>query len=135
MSVLEDGSEFKQATKDDPRITRIGRILRRTSIDELPQLYNVLIGEMSIVGPRPHAIAHNYMFDGLIPLFWRRHTVKPGITGLAQVNGCRGETDTLEKMHKRIEYDLAYIEQWSLALDLKIILMTIVSRTARLNAN
>ena len=83
MSVLEDGSEFKQATKDDPRITRIGRILRRTSIDELPQLYNVLIGEMSIVGPRPHAIAHNYMFDGLIPLFWRRHTVKPGITGLA----------------------------------------------------
>lgn len=135
MSVREDGYQFTQARKNDPRITRVGKILRRTSIDELPQLYNVLIGEMSIVGPRPHAVAHNYMFNGLIALFWRRHTVKPGITGLAQVNGCRGETDTLEKMQKRIAYDLQYIEHWSLALDLKIILMTIISRASRLNAH
>jgi putative colanic acid biosynthesis UDP-glucose lipid carrier transferase len=134
MMVMEDGDEFRQATKHDPRVTGVGHILRRTSIDELPQLYNVLIGEMSIVGPRPHAIAHNEMFNRKIEAFWRRHNVKPGITGWAQVNGCRGETNTLNKMRRRIEYDLEYVDRWSLVFDLKIILMTIFSKNAHLHA-
>src|SRR5262249_24091721 len=101
-----DGSrhKFSQAVRGDPRITRVGRILRRTNIDELPQLINVLRGEMSMVGPRPHAVAHNEMYENKIRGMWRRHNVKPGITGWAQVNGLRGETDTIEKMRRRIEY-------------------------------
>jgi Undecaprenyl-phosphate glucose phosphotransferase len=126
--------EFRQATRDDPRVTRIGRILRRTSIDELPQLLNVIHGNMSIVGPRPHAIAHNEMYDGQIVRMSRRHNVKPGITGWAQVNGLRGETDTFEKMRDRVEYDLYYIDNWSFAFDLKIVLMTIFSKKTYENA-
>jgi putative colanic acid biosynthesis UDP-glucose lipid carrier transferase len=113
-----------QATRNDRRITRIGRFLRRSSLDELPQLFNVLLGHMSIVGPRPHAVQHNMEYGAIISEYFARHNVKPGITGWAQVNGLRGETDTLEKMHRRVEADLHYIEHWSLLLDLKIILMT-----------
>src|SRR5215467_7425352 len=134
MTTLEDGCDFKQVVRHDPRVTRVGRILRRTNIDELPQLVNVLSGEMSIVGPRPHATAHNRMFEEKIVPFSRRHNVKPGITGWAQVNGCRGETDTLEKMQRRLEHDLYYIDNWSFLLDLKIIFMTLFFKNAYLNA-
>jgi len=123
-----------QATKDDPRTTAIGRYLRRTSLDELPQFYNVLQGRMSIVGPRPHALAHNEYYMDLVESYMWRHKVKPGITGLAQVNGYRGETDTLEKMQKRVEYDLSYINNWSLLLDLKIILLTVIKGFTNHNA-
>jgi Undecaprenyl-phosphate glucose phosphotransferase len=116
-----------QATKFDPRVTRVGRILRRTSLDELPQLFNVLFGSMSIVGPRPHAVQHNQQFAQIITEYFARHNVKPGITGWAQVNGLRGETDTDDKMRRRVEFDLHYIEHWSLLLDLKIIFMTAVA--------
>jgi putative colanic acid biosynthesis UDP-glucose lipid carrier transferase len=126
MRVLEDGAVVTQATRGDPRVTPLGAFLRRTSLDELPQFINVLQGRMSVVGPRPHAVAHNEMYRKLIPSYMLRHKVRPGITGLAQVNGLRGETDTLEKMRARIEYDLAYLRNWSLLLDLKIVLMTIV---------
>jgi Undecaprenyl-phosphate glucose phosphotransferase len=118
--------EVVQATKDDPRVTRSGRILRRTSLDELPQFINVLMGNMSIVGPRPHAIAHNEQYARLIDEYLARHRVKPGITGWAQVNGLRGETETLEKMEQRVRYDLYYIENWSLLFDLRIIMRTLV---------
>jgi Undecaprenyl-phosphate glucose phosphotransferase len=114
-----------QATKHDPRVTRIGRILRRTSLDELPQFLNVLMGSMSIVGPRPHAVAHNEQYSRLIDEYLARHRVKPGITGWAQVNGLRGETETLEKMEQRVRYDLYYIENWSLLFDIRIILRTL----------
>jgi len=114
-----------QATRNDPRVTRVGRWLRRTSLDELPQLFNVLKGEMSLVGPRPHAVAHNEQYARVINTYLGRHRVKPGITGWAQVNGYRGETDTLEKMEKRVQCDLFYIENWSLLLDLLILLRTI----------
>jgi Undecaprenyl-phosphate glucose phosphotransferase len=134
MTKLEDGEKFVQATKNDWRITRVGRILRRSNIDELPQLINVLRGEMSIVGPRPHATAHNEMFERQISVFSRRHVVKPGITGWAQVNGFRGETDTLGKMQRRVEYDLYYIDNWSFLFDLRIIIMTLVSKAAYTNA-
>jgi Undecaprenyl-phosphate glucose phosphotransferase len=134
MTTLEEGCDFKQVVRHDPRVTRVGRILRRTNIDELPQLLNVLSGEMSIVGPRPHATAHNRMFEEKIVPFSRRHNVKPGITGWAQVNGCRGETDTLEKMQRRLEHDIYYIDNWSFLLDLKIIFMTLFSKNAYLNA-
>lgn len=135
MNVLENSSEFiKQAQRNDSRVTRVGRILRRTNIDELPQLLNVLRGEMSIVGPRPHATAHDKIFEELIPPYSRRHRIKPGISGWAQVNGFRGETDTIEKMQRRLEYDLHYIENWSLWFDLKIVLMTLFSREAWRNA-
>ena len=117
--------ELKQATKDDDRITGIGRFIRKTSIDELPQLFNVLSGKMSMVGPRPHAIEHNSDYDKRIRAYMTRHRIKPGITGLAQVNGYRGETDTLDKMKKRVEYDMQYINSWSLWLDLEILLKTI----------
>jgi putative colanic acid biosynthesis UDP-glucose lipid carrier transferase len=113
-----------QATRDDKRITRIGKFLRRSSLDELPQLFNVLSGEMSLVGPRPHAVAHNEHYMMLIDNYLGRHKVKPGITGLAQVNGYRGITDTLDKMENRVKYDLEYIDRWSLALDLKVIVKT-----------
>ena len=115
----------KQATKDDPRITPFGAFLRRTSLDELPQFINVLQGRMSIVGPRPHAVAHNEQYRQLIKAYMVRHKVKPGITGWAQVNGHRGETDTIEKMQARVEYDLEYLRNWSLGLDLQIIARTI----------
>jgi putative colanic acid biosynthesis UDP-glucose lipid carrier transferase len=113
-----------QARKNDPRVTRFGAFLRRTSLDELPQLINVLQGKMSLVGPRPHAVAHNEQYRKQVDRYMLRHKVKPGITGLAQVNGWRGETDTLDKMQKRIEFDLAYIQNWSLFLDFKIIYQT-----------
>lgn len=125
MSVLEDGGHVPQAQKNDPRVTRLGAFLRRTSLDELPQFINVLQGQMSIVGPRPHAVAHNEQYRKLIHGYMLRHKVKPGITGWAQVNGWRGETDTLEKMEMRVKYDLEYINNWSITFDLKIILMTI----------
>ena len=134
MTIIEDGGQFTQATRDDPRVTSIGRIIRRTNIDELPQLINVLRGEMSLVGPRPHATAHNALFNEIIAPFSRRHNVKPGITGWAQVNGYRGATDVLEKMQRRIEHDLYYIDNWSFLFDLKIILMTLFSKRAYLNA-
>jgi putative colanic acid biosynthesis UDP-glucose lipid carrier transferase len=126
MQVCEDGSNIIQATKNDPRITTFGKFIRKTSIDELPQFFNVLQGRMSIVGPRPHAVAHNEQYRGQIKGYMLRHKVKPGITGLAQINGFRGETDTLEKMQGRIKYDLEYITQWSLSLDFKIFLLTII---------
>lgn len=125
MSVMENDTKVIQATKNDMRITRIGRLLRRTSLDELPQFFNVLFGGMSIVGPRPHAVAHNEQYRNLIEGYMLRHKVKPRITGWAQINGWRGETDTLEKMEKRVEYDLEYIREWSIWLDLKIIFLTI----------
>lgn len=115
----------KQATKDDPRVTRVGRILRRSSIDELPQLLNVVMGQMSLVGPRPHALPHNHYFGKLVDGYFARHNVKPGITGWAQINGFRGETDTVQKMSDRVRFDLEYIERWSLLFDLKIIALTI----------
>jgi Undecaprenyl-phosphate glucose phosphotransferase len=113
-----------QATKNDPRITPVGRFIRRTSLDELPQLFNVLEGTMSLVGPRPHAVDHNELYGGVIESYFARHRMKPGITGWAQVNGLRGETDTPEKMQARVKFDLEYIAKWSLWLDLKIILKT-----------
>jgi len=125
MCVAEDGEVVPQATRSDPRVTRLGAFLRCTSLDELPQFFNVLQGQMSIVGPRPHAVAHNEQYRKLIHGYMLRHKVKPGITGWAQVNGWRGETDTVEKMEKRVQYDLEYINNWSLWFDLKIILMTI----------
>ncbi|MBI1260853.1 MAG: undecaprenyl-phosphate glucose phosphotransferase [Rhizobiales bacterium] len=124
MRVAEDGPQVTQAQKNDPRVTRVGRFLRRTSLDELPQLINVLMGTMSLVGPRPHALAHNEYYAATLERYAARHKVKPGITGWAQINGFRGETDTPEKMRKRVEYDLYYIENWSIWLDIKIILLT-----------
>ena len=124
MTTLDNGPVVQQATKNDPRITPFGAFLRRSSLDELPQFINVLQGRMSIVGPRPHAVAHNEMYRQLIKSYMVRHKVRPGITGWAQVNGCRGETDTVEKMAKRIEYDIEYLRNWSLTLDLKIIART-----------
>lgn len=126
MTVTEDGANIRQAQKGDERVTPLGAFLRKSSLDELPQFFNVLKGDMSIVGPRPHAIAHNEQYRGLIPGYMLRHKVKPGITGLAQVNGWRGETDTLEKMEKRVEHDLQYIRNWTLMMDLKIIALTVV---------
>ena len=135
MHVMENSDEFiKQAQRNDPRITRLGRVLRSTNIDELPQLLNVLRGEMSIVGPRPHATAHDKLYEELIPPYSRRHKVKPGLSGWAQVNGCRGETDTVEKMQRRIEYDLHYVENWSLWFDFKIVWLTLFSKKTYLNA-
>jgi putative colanic acid biosynthesis UDP-glucose lipid carrier transferase len=126
MSVTEDGEHIRQASKSDSRITRIGRILRRTSADELPQLINVLQGRMSLVGPRPHAVAHNEEYRKLIKGYMVRHKVLPGITGLAQVNGCRGETSQLEEMEARVNYDLDYLRHWTPMLDIKIILLTAI---------
>ena len=125
MTVSEDGARIEQAQKDDPRITRIGAFLRRTSLDELPQFINVLQGRMSIVGPRPHAVAHNELYRKIIRGYMLRHKVKPGITGWAQVNGFRGETKELEKMQARIEHDLHYLQNWSIWLDMWIILRTV----------
>ena len=121
------GGDVKQAQRGDSRVTRVGRFLRRSSLDELPQLFNVLRGDMSLVGPRPHALAHNEQYAELIDDYLGRHRVQPGITGWAQVHGFRGETDTLDKMQGRVKYDLVYIERWSVLLDLKIIFLTVIS--------
>ena len=125
MTTQDNGSVVHQATKHDPRITRFGAFIRRTSLDELPQFINVLQGRMSIVGPRPHAVAHNEQYRQLIKAYMVRHKVKPGITGWAQINGLRGETETIEKMKARVEYDLEYLRNWSLGLDLQIIVRTV----------
>jgi putative colanic acid biosynthesis UDP-glucose lipid carrier transferase len=134
MRVCEDGPVVSQATRHDPRVTPLGAILRKTSLDELPQLFNVLDGSMSLVGPRPHANTHNELFRRTIQGYMLRHKVKPGITGLAQVNGWRGETDTLYKMQKRIEFDHQYIRQWSPWLDIKILFKTIFTVLLHRNA-
>ncbi len=134
MHVLEDGENLTQATRDDPRVTRLGRFLRRSSLDELPQLFNVVKGEMSLVGPRPHALAHDERFNEIIARYANRWQVKPGITGLAQISGWRGETDTPEKMEKRLEQDLAYVNGWSLWLDLKILALTVARCVTAKNA-
>jgi len=125
MRAMDNGPVVQQATKDDPRTTKFGAFIRRTSLDELPQFINVLQGRMSIVGPRPHAVAHNEQYRQMIKAYMVRHKVKPGITGWAQVNGHRGETDTIEKMQARVEYDLEYLRNWSLGLDLQIIARTV----------
>jgi putative colanic acid biosynthesis UDP-glucose lipid carrier transferase len=126
MTVCEDGDSIRQAQKGDSRITPLGAFLRRTSLDELPQFFNVLQGRMSIVGPRPHAVAHNELYRKIIKGYMVRHKVRPGITGWAQVNGYRGETETVEKMRGRVEYDLDYLRNWSLRLDIYIIFKTIL---------
>jgi Undecaprenyl-phosphate glucose phosphotransferase len=126
-SMKQEDRPLAQATRNDPRITRVGKFLRRSSLDELPQLWNVLIGNMSIVGPRPHAVQHNVEYASIISEYFARHNVKPGITGWAQVNGLRGETDTPDKMRRRVDADLHYIENWSLLLDFKVILMTAIT--------
>ncbi|MEY2824531.1 MAG: hypothetical protein RLZ64_1069 [Pseudomonadota bacterium] len=124
MRVHQEAGRITQATRDDPRITSIGRFLRRTSLDELPQFINVLMGDMSVVGPRPHALPHNDLYKDKLAMYMQRHRVKPGITGWAQINGHRGETDTDEKMAHRVQFDLYYIQHWSFWMDLKIILWT-----------
>ncbi len=125
MSVLEDGPVIRQATKNDPRATRFGRVLRQTNIDELPQFFNVITGDMSVVGPRPHAAAHNSEYERIVASYAFRYHVKPGLTGWAQVNGLRGETQTVDLMARRIEFDLWYIDNWSLWLDFRILLRTL----------
>jgi polysaccharide biosynthesis protein PslA len=131
MTAMEDDANLISATRFDPRVTRIGAFLRRTSIDELPQLLNVLAGDMSLVGPRPHALAHDQRYDSRIAQYARRHNVKPGITGWAQVRGLRGEIATEEKMRRRVEHDLYYVDNWSLWFDIKIIALTVFSAKAR----
>lgn len=126
MTQCEDDDVVPQARRGDPRVTRLGAFLRRTSLDELPQLINVLAGTMSVVGPRPHASAHNEYYRRLVRHYMVRHKVRPGLTGWAQVNGLRGETDTLDKMERRVEFDLWYIRNWSIMLDLRIVLLTLV---------
>jgi len=125
MTTLDNASVVKQAGINDSRLTRFGSLLRRTSLDELPQFINVIQGRMSIVGPRPHAVAHNEEFRKLVPKYMQRHLIKPGITGWAQINGWRGETDTLEKIQKRVDFDLYYIKHWSLWMDIRIIILTV----------
>ncbi len=134
MTVLEDGPHVKQATRGDSRVTRVGRFLRRTSLDELPQLFNVLRGELSLVGPRPHAVTHNEEYSRMLEHYASRHKVKPGITGLAQVNGCRGEIRTLDAMRERVDFDLHYIRNWSAWLDVKIFLKTAIVPFRNTNA-
>jgi putative colanic acid biosynthesis UDP-glucose lipid carrier transferase len=124
MYVTHDGPHVPQAQKDDPRITPIGRFIRKHSLDELPQLFNVLQGRMSLVGPRPHAVAHNELYRHLIKGYMIRHKVLPGITGLAQVSGCRGETADVSQMQARVEYDLNYLRSWTPVMDVKILLRT-----------
>ncbi|MDA9958175.1 undecaprenyl-phosphate glucose phosphotransferase [Alphaproteobacteria bacterium] len=134
MTNADDGPEIKQAVRNDKRFTKVGAFMRRTSLDELPQLFNVIIGNMSMVGPRPHAKAHNEMYKGLIKFYMLRHITKPGITGYAQILGHRGETDTLEKMQRRVEADIFYIKNWSIAFDIKIILKTLAVGFVNRNA-
>jgi lipopolysaccharide/colanic/teichoic acid biosynthesis glycosyltransferase len=123
--VYDNGTEFKQAVKNDPRITKLGRFLRRTSLDEVPQFYNVLVGDMSVIGPRPHPIKLNNDYKPQISKFMLRHSVKPGITGLAQAKGYRGETNSLISMKNRVKLDRFYVENWSLLFDIKIIFLTL----------
>jgi putative colanic acid biosynthesis UDP-glucose lipid carrier transferase len=127
MTVREDGHKIVQAVKDDARITRFGRLMRRTSIDELPQLLNVLFGDMSLVGPRPHALAHDEYYGSVVPGYAARFHAKPGITGLAQVSGLRGQTETVEHMAARVAKDLEYIRDWSLLSDIKILVLTVLT--------
>ncbi len=134
MTSSDDGANVPQARRDDARVTPFGRFLRSTSLDELPQLLNVLAGQMSLVGPRPHAVAHNEQYRRLVHGYMLRHKIKPGITGWAQVNGLRGETDTLEKMQQRVEHDLEYLRNWSLWFDLRILLATVAAVLSRKNA-
>jgi Undecaprenyl-phosphate glucose phosphotransferase len=134
MRGCEDGPVVHQAKKDDPRVTRIGRWLRRCNLDEVPQLFNVIKGDMSLVGPRPHALSHDHEFALRISTYARRHNVKPGITGWAQIHGLRGETDTDEKMRQRVEHDLHYIDNWSVLLDLRILVRTVISPASYRNA-
>jgi putative colanic acid biosynthesis UDP-glucose lipid carrier transferase len=126
MTCMENGANVTQAQRDDPRVTRLGRFLRKSSVDELPQLINVLQGRMSVIGPRPHALVHNDHYRQLIAGYARRHKVKPGISGWAQVHGCRGETKTVDDMRERVEHDLYYLRNWSLGLDLRIALKTLL---------
>ena len=134
MRVMEDGAVIRQATRGDPRVTRVGRFLRSTSLDELPQLINIFKGDMSLVGPRPHALIHNEQFGEMLERYANRHQVKPGLTGWAQVNGARGETGTPEAMRRRVEYDLYYIDNWSVWFDLRILLATPVYGFTNANA-
>jgi putative colanic acid biosynthesis UDP-glucose lipid carrier transferase len=134
MTVLEDGPQIVQAKRDDPRITKFGAFLRRTSMDELPQFLQVITGQLSIVGPRPHAVAHNETYRSLIHRYMLRHKVKPGITGWAQVNGWRGETPDVTWMEKRVRYDLQYIQRWTILWDIKIILLTVFGKKKSQNA-
>jgi putative colanic acid biosynthesis UDP-glucose lipid carrier transferase len=128
MRTLEDGGAVQQVREDgDPRVTRVGAFMRKTNLDELPQLINVLRGEMSLVGPRPHAVAHDEQFSGVAPRYWERHMARPGITGLAQVSGCRGETRNVDAVRERVKHDLEYIARWSVWLD-----FAIMARTLRL---
>ncbi|MDT2021601.1 undecaprenyl-phosphate glucose phosphotransferase [Methylocella sp. CPCC 101449] len=134
---MADAAGIKQATRDDPRVTRVGRFLRRSSLDELPQLFNVLLGDLSLVGPRPHALqaqAEGQIYDQVVEGYFARHKVKPGITGWAQISGWRGETDTVEKIEQRVAHDLFYIENWSLMFDLRILLQTPLSLITTKNA-
>lgn len=135
MRVMEDGAAVRQAVPGDCRVTRAGRILRRTSLDELPQLFNVLRGEMSLVGPRPHALVHDEEFTRLLEIYPDRHQMKPGLTGLAQVTGLRGSTAKPGSIEARVEADLAYIKNWSVHLDLKILTRTIAAVIAGTNAD
>jgi Undecaprenyl-phosphate glucose phosphotransferase len=134
MRTLDDGAVVAQATRNDPRFTRLGQWLRRWNLDEIPQLVNVLTGDMSLVGPRPHALSHNREYEQRISLYARRHNVKPGITGWAQIHGFRGETDSDDKMRRRVEFDLYYIDNWSLWLDLQILIRTVISPSSYRNA-
>jgi putative colanic acid biosynthesis UDP-glucose lipid carrier transferase len=120
----DPGATLRQAARQDARVTRVGRFLRRTSLDELPQFINVLLGDMSVVGPRPHAVSHTEMYSQQLDVYMVRHRAKPGITGWAQINGARGETDTLDKMMRRVQFDLYYIQHWSLWMDIRIVLWT-----------
>jgi exopolysaccharide biosynthesis polyprenyl glycosylphosphotransferase len=134
MQTLEDGEVISQVKERDPRVTRVGARLRRWNIDELPQLFNVIKGDMSLVGPRPHALSHDWEFEQRVALYARRHNVKPGITGWAQIHGLRGEIDNDDKIEKRVEHDLYYIDNWSLGLDLQILARTVFSSTSYRNA-
>jgi len=134
MRCMDNGGVVQQAVQGDVRITRLGGFLRRTSLDELPQFINVLTGSMSLVGPRPHAVAHNEEYRQLVDFYMLRHMVKPGITGWAQINGWRGETDTIDKMEKRVEFDLEYIRNWSVGFDVKIIILTVFKGFVHKNA-
>jgi len=130
----ESDGVVRQATRNDPRVTRVGAFLRRTSLDELPQFFNVLRGEMSVVGPRPHAIEHDALYQNIVDGYIHRYRIRPGITGWAQVNGARGETDSVEKMQRRVEFDLYYLSNWSFALDMRIVLLTFVKGLVHRNA-
>jgi exopolysaccharide biosynthesis polyprenyl glycosylphosphotransferase len=131
---VEEAGVIRQATRNDPRVTRVGAFLRRTSLDELPQFLNVLRGEMSVVGPRPHATEHDNQYQKIVDGYIHRYRIKPGITGWAQVNGYRGETDRIEKMQGRVEHDLYYLRNWSFALDIRIVIATIMNGLIHRNA-